>query len=328
MLANIWRSRGPGAWLLLPIALVFSGLSAIRRGLFKLGWLKVVRLKVPVVVVGNITSGGSGKTPLVFHLACQLQAYGRRPGIVSRGFGRRGSTAMEVLPDSDVSLVGDEPLLLKRKGRFPVFVGRRRADAARALLARHPDCDVILCDDGLQHYALGRDVEIAVLDRRGLMNGLRLPAGPLREPVQRMRSVDAIVLNGLDSFPGGKTHVFRMTLTGNRFYLLGDESQRISAVDLAGLHLHAVAGIGDPHRFFDQLHAQGLQCDLHVFADHHGYVASELEFCGDAILTTEKDAVKLEGLSALPVWVQPVEAQVEPDLARFVLEKLNGSASA
>ena len=290
--------------------------------------MKVVRLNVPVVVVGNITSGGSGKTPLVLHLACQLRTHGRRPGVVSRGFGRRDTAATEVFPDSEVSLVGDEPLLIRCKGGLPVFVGRHRVDAARALLANHPDCDVILCDDGLQHYALGRDVEIAVLDRRGLMNGLPLPAGPLREPARRMRDADAIVLNGLDSFQSGGARVFRMKLAGEQFHLLGDESRQASASDLAGLHLHAVAGIGDPQRFFDQLRALGLQCDCHAFADHHRYAASELEFRGDAILTTEKDAVKFTGLSCLPVWVLPVEAQVEPDLACFVLEKINGSASA
>ncbi|RTL58053.1 MAG: tetraacyldisaccharide 4'-kinase, partial [Rhodocyclaceae bacterium] len=199
----------------------------------------------------------------------------------------------------------------------------------RALLAAHPECDLILCDDGLQHLALARDVEIAVLDRRGVMNGLPLPAGPLREPLSRLQGVDAVVLNGLAQAPEGAQARFHMTLAGASFVRLGDAAQVMAPSALAGQRLHAVAGIGEPQRFFDHLAALGLAFEAHAFPDHHAYTARDLAFSGDAILTTEKDAVKFDALApALPVWVLPVEAAVEPDLARFVLEKLDGSPPA
>lgn len=329
-LTAIWRSRGPKALALLPVAVCFSVLSGLRRVAYRLGLAKAEKLPVSVVVVGNITTGGAGKTPLTLYLAQQLAALGRRPGIVSRGYGGSvGEGVVEVTPDSDTALVGDEPLLLRRRAGCPVFVGRRRAEAARALLTAHPECDLILCDDGLQHYALGRDLEIAVMDRRGLMNGWPLPAGPLREPASRLRSVNAVVLNGLDAVPAPAAAAFRMTLLGDRFVRLDDPQATATAADLAGLRLHAVAGIGEPRRFFDYLRNLGLDFEVHPFPDHHAYAAADLAFNGDAILTTEKDAVKFASLSlALPVWVLPVAARVEPDLARFVLENLHGSPSA
>ena len=327
-LAALWQTRGPLVWLLLFPALIFFLLSALRRAAYRLGLLAVVRLPVPVVVVGNITAGGAGKTPVTLYLAQRLAAAGRRPGIVSRGYGGAGLVA-EVLPDSDPAQVGDEPLLLRRRAACPVFVGRDRGEAGKALLAAHPQCDVILCDDGLQHLALGRDVEIAVLDRRGVMNALPLPAGPLREPVSRLHSVDALVLNGLGTAPSPRPKPFFMVLEGASFYRLDDPSVRCDAAALTGLKLHALAGIGEPQRFFDHLSRLGLTFEAHGFPDHHDYTGSDLALRGDALLTTEKDAVKFAALApGLPVWVLPVEARIDPDLARFVLEKLDGSPSA
>lgn len=309
---------------------MFAGL---RRAAYGLGLRRAQRLPVPVVVVGNITAGGAGKTPLTLYLATQLSALGRRPGIVSRGYGRSTDDVREVRADSTAAEVGDEPLLLQRRGGCPVFVGRDRAAAGRALLAAHPQCDLILCDDGLQHYALARDVEIAVMDRRGLMNGWRLPAGPLRESSRRLATVDAVVLNGLPELALPSAPVFHMTLAACRFYRLDAPTLTCDASALSGLRLHAVAGIGEPQRFFDQLAQLGLACVPHAFPDHHAYTASDLEFDGDAVLTTEKDAVKFSPfLAALPaqkpVWVLPVAAGLEPDLARFVLEKLDGCPPA
>jgi len=332
-LADRWLTRSPRLWGLLVPALLFVCLAALRRGLYRLGLLRSTRLPVPVVVVGNITAGGAGKTPVVLFLAQQLAALGRRPGIVSRGYGGAGVVA-EVRADSDPRQVGDEPLLLKRRSACPVFIGRHRADAAQALLAAHPDCDLILCDDGLQHLALARDVEIAVLDRRGLMNGWPLPAGPLREPANRLRTVDAVVLNGLDQSPATTSPTFRMALEGSRFYRLDRPEESCDAATLvaqiaAGARFHALAGIGEPRRFFDHLSGLGLRVEAHAFPDHHAYRAEDLALTGDALLTTEKDAVKFAALAPrLPVWVLPVEARIAPDLARFVLEKLDGSPSA
>jgi len=306
-------------------------LVALRRALYGAGILDRERLPVPVVVIGNITVGGTGKTPLVIHLASTLRTLGRRPGIISRGYRGNAAQVVEATAGTDPGVVGDEPLLLARRSRCPVFVGRDRLAAARALLVAYPECDVILADDGLQHYRLFRDVEIAIFDQRGVMNGWSLPAGPLREPVSRLAQVDAVVLNGcaVPSAPTVGRPVFLMNLLGDGFYRLDDHGTTCSAADLVGKKLHAVAGIGAPQRFFDRLSAMGLNFAEHAFADHHSFCEADLALAGDAILTTEKDAVKLAQLRLpLPVWVLPVTAEVSPDLAAFVLEKLNGQPSA
>ncbi|MCM2290100.1 MAG: tetraacyldisaccharide 4'-kinase [Sulfuritalea sp.] len=329
--AALWRRRGPLACLLFPFSSLFRILVAMRRGLYRIGLLRSERMPVPVVIVGNITVGGSGKTPLVIHLALGLRKLGRRPGIVSRGYRGGGAGVTEVLPGSDPAVLGDEPVLLARRSGCPVFVGRDRPAAARALLAAHPECDLILADDGLQHYRLQRDVELAVFDHRGVMNGWCLPAGPLREPVARLSQVDAVVINGSAVTPAPTVGcpLFRMNLLGDKFHRLDDPQIECNPADLAGRNLHAVAGIGAPERFFEQLRTMGLSFTAHSFPDHHDFCAADLDYAGNAILTTEKDAVKLAQLSLpLPVWVLPVTAEVTPDLAAFVLEKLNGRPSA
>ncbi|MFN3569899.1 MAG: tetraacyldisaccharide 4'-kinase, partial [Polaromonas sp.] len=181
-LQQAWLRRGPLACLLLPLALLFGVLGRVRRSLYRANLLRSEKMPVPVVVVGNVVAGGAGKTPTVIALVQHLQAAGIRAGVVSRGYGRRGEGCLEVLPDTPPELSGDEPALIRRATHAPVFVAARRADAARALLAAHPATQLIVCDDGLQHYALQRDLEIAVFDDRGAGNGWLLPAGPLREP--------------------------------------------------------------------------------------------------------------------------------------------------
>ena len=310
--------------MLLPVGGLFFLVAWLRRLAYRIGVLRSVRLPVPVVVIGNIIAGGAGKTPLTLWLATRLRDRGRHPGIVSRGYGRINTAILEVGAAATAREAGDEPLLLARRSQCPVVVGADRAAAARALLSAHPECDLILCDDGLQHYRLQRDVEIAVLDRRGLMNGWPLPAGPLRESSRRLGRVHALVLNGLPT-PPAVTEVlpFTMRLQGDRFYRADDPARTCSAADLAGLRLHAVAGIGEPQRFFDHLAGMGVHFVPHAFPDHHDYRSADLEFVGDALLTTEKDAIKCAGLGTLPIWVLPVEAVVEPDLAGHVLELLN-----
>ncbi|HMX17074.1 MAG TPA: tetraacyldisaccharide 4'-kinase [Rhodocyclaceae bacterium] len=336
LLTAAWRDRGPVSTLLLPAAWAFAVLAALRRALYRAGWLARHRLPVPVVVIGGIVAGGTGKTPLIVALADALRAGGRHPGVVSRGYGRRGSAVRVVATDSAPADVGDEPLLIRRRTGCPVAVGADRVAAGRELLRANPDCDLVLCDDGLQHYRLWRDVEIAVVDARGAGNGRRLPAGPLREPVSRLADVDAIVLNGGD--PAGRAAMpgaFRMTLSGEEFRRLDDPGVRRRAGDFAGESLVAVAGIGDPGRFFAHLSRLGLRFAERPFPDHHAYAAHDLALAADGILTTEKDAVKLTGIAPLvpapgwpPVWVLPVTAAVEPDLARHILEKLDGCPPA
>lgn len=289
---------------------------------------------MPVVVVGGITVGGAGKTPLTLHLVEALRQRAYVPGIISRGYGGTVSGELEVRPDSPASLIGDEPLLLRCRAACPVFVGADRVAAGKALLAAHPDVNVILCDDGLQHYRLARDFEIAVFDRRGLGNGWQLPAGPLREPIQRLHEVDAVVLNDAPlaaiEAAGSPAAVFSMRLEGTEFFNLHAPERKLSAAALQERTLHAVAGIGEPQRFFDHLRALGLNVETHAFPDHHVYEAAELAFGSGAILTTEKDAVKLRAVLAPDVeaWVLPVSAVLSPGLDQLIVEKLNGRALA
>lgn len=296
--------------------------------------LQPVRLPVPVVVVGGITVGGAGKTPLTLHLVEALRRRGYAPGIISRGYRGRARGAVEVLPESTAAAVGDEPLLLRRRAGCPVFVGRDRVAAAQALLAAHPEVNLILSDDGLQHYRLGRDFEIAVFDRRGVGNGWQLPAGPLREPIERLREVDAVVLNDAPlaaiEMAGAPAAVFSMRLEGAEFYRLAEPELKTAVAALQGKRLHAVAGIGEPQRFFDHLRALGLEFEAHAFPDHHVYARSELDFGAGVVLTTEKDAVKLRAVLAPDVeaWVLPVAAVLSPGLDQLIVEKLNGRAPA
>ena len=315
------RRLSPALWLLAPLAGAYAALAVADRAR-----ARPERLPVPVIVVGNITVGGAGKTPLTLWLARQLGARGWRPGIVSRGYGGGGRLPRPVDRQSVAVDVGDEPILLARRSGRPVWVGRDRVAAGRALLAAHPDVNVILCDDGLQHYRLARDVELAVFDGRGAGNGWRLPAGPLREPLRRLRTVDAVICNGLpdDRLPPAPPR-FDMALQTRGFYRLDDPGHVCAAGDLAGRRLYALAGIGDPGRFFRTLDALGLRFTPHPFPDHHAYSAADLAFASDGVLLmTEKDAVKCAGLTAAEAWVLPVEAELAPALIDLILEKLRG----
>ena len=323
------RRLAPALWFLAPLSLLFLLVSALRRLAYRCGWLPALRLPVPVVVVGNLTVGGAGKTPLVLWLAGELQRMGWRPGIVSRGYGAAAPGPCAVTPDAAPGRVGDEPLLLARRSGLPVWIGRDRVAAARALLARHPEVDLLLCDDGLQHYRLARDVEIAVFDGRGAGNGWRLPLGPLREPLARLEAVNALVFNGAPDHRVLKAvpHLpdFAMRLEPGEFYHLGDPARRCTAEQLAGKRLHAVAGIGDPGRFFRTLAQMGLEFTPHPFPDHHAYEAGELRFAeGDVVLMTEKDGVKCASFDLGEAWVLPVEARLPPELIHVLLETLNG----
>lgn len=308
-----------------PASLLFRLLYALRRLAYRCGVLPTVRLPVAVIVVGNLVAGGTGKTPLVLWLAALLQQHGRKPGILSRGY--RGSAAgpMAVAADSPAELAGDEPLLLARAAGCPVWIGRDRAAAGRGLLAAHPECDVLILDDGLQHYRLARDIEIAVEDERGAGNGLLLPAGPLRVPASRR--VDAWVVNSAP--PGIHSPSFRMDLRGERFRRVAAPRDSVPVAALAHKKLHAVAGIGNPKRFFDHLSRLGLTTVNHAFPDHYAYSAGDLDFgdC-DALLMTEKDAVKCEAFARGHWYALQVEAELAPAFSDFILAKLNGLKTA
>jgi tetraacyldisaccharide 4'-kinase len=323
-LQHHWYRISPLHLLLIPLSLVFRTLAALRRALYRCGLLASVRLPVPVVIVGNISVGGTGKTPLTLWLAQQLIEDGWHPGIVSRGYtrttGQKKKALHEVSGDDPADEVGDEPLLMAQRALCPVWIGRDRPAAARALLDAHPECDIILSDDGLQHYRLQRDAEIVVVDgARRFGNGLLLPAGPLREPVSRLQEVDAVVVNG-GEVQGGE---FAMRLEGTRFFNLLNPEMVVSAGEFAGQRLHAIAGIGHPQRFFAHLEHLGLSAHRHAFPDHHRYTAGDIAFGdADAILMTEKDAVKCAPFATERCWVLRVDAQVSPALTRLIMEKV------
>ena len=323
-----WQQRSGLALLLLPVSLVFAALSGLRRALYRIGVLSAVRLPVPVVVVGNIAVGGSGKTPVVEWLVRELVAAGWRPGIVSRGYGGSNEGIGHVSADSDPAVFGDEPVLLARLTGCPVAVGRDRPAAAQALIDAHPDCNLIIPDDGMQHYRLARDVEIAVVDVATMGNRLLLPAGPLREPLRRLAEVDVLISHGALSDAvragAGVVPVSSMALQGDEFRSLKQPALRCKAADFAGRRVHAIAGIGRPERFFAQLQGMGLEVVPHPFPDHHAFTAADLDFApGEAKLMTSKDAVKCATFAPDDTWEFPVQAIIGSGAADRILEKLN-----
>jgi len=280
--------------------------------------LKSAHPGIPVIVVGNLTVGGSGKTPLVLWIAEFLKRNGWSPGIVSRGYGAQIGAPRAATVASNAAEVGDEPILLSRRGGCPVWVGADRVRVAALLRAAHEDVNVLLLDDGLQHYAMRRDLEIAVVDARGFGNGFLLPAGPLREPKSRLRSVDAVVSHA------SPVQGHAMTLRGEEVHRMTDARERQPLAAFAGQRVHAVAGIGDPNRFFLHLGKAGIKVLPHPFPDHHPFTPKDLEF-GDQlpVLLTEKDAVKLRSVAQPHWWVLPVSAQLDPAFGTWLLGKLD-----
>jgi tetraacyldisaccharide 4'-kinase len=311
-----WLGRC-GLALLAPLAWLYGATMQGRRKAYERGWLARHAAGRPVIVVGNLTVGGTGKTPLVLWLARELAARGLKVGIVSRGYGRTSAGLRRVRADSRWEEVGDEPLVLGRRSGCAVAVSEDRLAAARRLAAE--GIEVILCDDGLQHLRLARDVEILVIDgARGFGRGRLLPAGPLREPASRVRSVDHVVVNGpasprLQQALQGRTGpVARMHLVGGVAHRVDGQGVPRPLESFAGSTVHAVAGIGHPARFFRSLAAGGLQLIEHAFADHHPFARGELDFADDLpILMTEKDAVRCTALATPRMWYVPVDAVLE-----------------
>ncbi|MDN0077262.1 tetraacyldisaccharide 4'-kinase [Crenobacter sp. SG2303] len=321
----------PKPWLtalLAPLAGLFALLATLRRCLFQSGVLRVHKVARPVVVIGNINVGGVGKTPLTQSLIARFAEEGVKVGVVSRGYGGDHVRPTLVGPEHTPAQVGDEPLLIAATS-VPVVVGRDRVAAAEALIAAHPELDLILSDDGLQHYRLGRDLEVVVVDgARGFGNGCLLPNGPLREPPGRLRRADALVINGAgcatlaerlpDELPK-----FVMRLAPERFVALADPSATRRAADFAGEKVVALAGIGHPERFFATLASLGIEpARTLAFPDHHAFVPGDIPQDADAVLVTAKDAVKLRAVNHAKLWVLPVAARVEPDLAGWILRTL------
>lgn len=306
-LTQAWTRRGMLAWFLWPASLLYGAVAALHRWLYRVGALKRHRVAAKVIVVGNVVAGGAGKTPVVMALVAHLKAHGWQVGVVSRGYGRRTQDCREVLAGSPASDVGDEPALVKQTCNAPVFVAKKRFDAATALLARYPQTQVIVCDDGLQHHALHRDMEVCVFDGRGTGNGFLLPAGPLREPWPAPnspnnalwpRATRLILHTGRQpSFSGG----FQATraLAGHAVH---SDGSTVALADLRGRPLVAVAGIANPGQFFGMLRDAGLTlAHTEPLPDHYNYNSwIYIWDAGYSLLCTEKDAVKLWHLSPQP----------------------------
>jgi tetraacyldisaccharide 4'-kinase len=287
-----WYGDSNWVRLLAPFAHLYQAVVRRRRFRYLAGRSERWRAPVPVIVVGNITVGGTGKTPFVIWLSRWLAARGFRPGIVSRGYGgRRSPAALFVTQDSDPDTVGDEASLLARRTGCPVVVAADRVEAVRRLVDE-TTCDIVISDDGLQHYALSRDVEIVLIDgERGFGNGRSLPAGPLREPVSRLREVDFVVANGCAS--GSSDREWVMEVVPRAFVNLRS-GERVQAADFRATRVHAVAGIGNPERFFATLRKLGIGGEFIALDDHHRFSPGDLAFDDDApVVMTEKDATKV-----------------------------------
>ena len=324
LIQTAWGRKNALYYLLLvPLSWLFAGLTKLRRCAYQIGILKSIKIAVPVIVVGNITVGGSGKTPVVMWLVEQLRNRGYTPGVISRGYGGSAKLPIGVNANSSVNVVGDEPALIASRCDCPVWVGANRAQVAIQLLHAHPECDIIISDDGLQHYALQRDVEIAVTQPEQDYARL-LPAGLLREPPERLNTVDAILYNG-DVMPIKHSHVpqFEMQLIGEQFYNLLDNNIKANATDFKHKTIKAMAGIGKPARFYAHLNKLGLSFTYVSFGDHHPFSAQELANIEcDVLLMTEKDAIKCKPFAQAHHWVLPVQANIDKGLMPLILNKI------
>ena len=306
------------SFILIPLAWLFCLISSLRRHAYSSGLLQSNKLPVPVIIVGNISVGGTGKTPLVIWLVKFLIKQGFKPGVISRGYGGQAEHwPQQVLPDSDPLLVGDEPVVIANNTDCPVYVAPGRFEAGKRLLENN-DCDIIVCDDGLQHYALHRDFEICVVDgKRRHGNGRCLPAGPLRESRSRLKSVDAIICNGADV-----SGEFYMQLDPVKIRQVKSDDSR-SFEKFETKNIHAIAAIGNPDRFFDTLRDLGLNITEHAFEDHHIFKSEDIEF-GDnkQVIMTEKDAVKCREFANDHHWYLSVEAKLPEIFEQRVINML------
>lgn len=316
-----WYQNKKWIWVLLPLTLLFWFVSSIRRLAYQAGLLTSVKVSSPVVIVGNISVGGTGKSPLTGYLVSELKRRGYRPGVVSRGYGGKSDYyPLIVDQNSSAALVGDEPLMLYQMTQCPVAVDPVRSRAA-SMLAEDYNCDVVICDDGLQHYAIARDIEICVVDgKRGFGNGLLLPTGPLRETSKRLSGVDYVIVNGANQSLNQSSiqkheSVFEMTLKPQQLVNVFDD-RKWHINELQGKAVHGVAGIGNPARFFKALGELGADVTPHGFPDHHQFSRDDFNFNTDLpVIMTHKDAVKCLTLYSETrpdnFWYMPVSAEID-----------------
>jgi len=317
-LQQSWYDKSGLTLLLRPLSWLFISISLIRRYLYRVGIKKSINLSVPTIIVGNLTVGGTGKTPLVIWLANYLKELGYKPGILSRGYGGMAhSWPQQVRPDADPYIVGDEAVVISRRTACPMAVGPDRVAAGEALL-KYSNCDIVISDDGLQHYHLNRDVEVLVIDGiRRFGNGFCLPAGPLRECISRKDEVDCKVTNGVAA-----QGEYAMTYSGkNIVNLITQESKPLA--DISDQMIKAVAGIGNPDRFFNFLRAQGLRLDTNSFPDHYLYQEDSIQADENMIvLMTEKDAVKCQRFAKPNWWYVPVNVELPKEFGLEIISLL------
>jgi tetraacyldisaccharide 4'-kinase len=326
-LERTWYGGGALAWLLWPLSMMFRGVAGLRRTAYRHGWLRVRPSARPVIVVGNLSVGGTGKTPLVLWLLERLAERGIAAGVVSRGYGGREHTVPRRVTAADSAAdVGDEPLLIARRSGVPVVVCRDRAAAVDDIV--HAGVQLVLSDDGLQHYAMARAAELVVVDGdRGLGNGLCLPAGPLREPPSRLAEVAAVLVNGGSAMPAGlPATVLRMALVPRELRGFSPPHRQPLAW-LSGRRVHAVAGIGHPGRFFALLERLGAQVIPHPMPDHAPLGAAALHFAdGLPVVMTEKDAVRCTGEGLTNHWWLTVDAELPPEAGEYLVGVLLATA--
>jgi tetraacyldisaccharide 4'-kinase len=321
-LVKSWYQPHPIRWLLTPLSALYRIIIFIRKKAYEHGFFKQFHAGVPTIIVGNITVGGTGKTPFVIWLAQHLQAEGYSPGIISRGYGGKTNTTPQIVsPDSDPALCGDEPILIAKQTACPVVVSADRQASVKQLLSQN-NCNVIIADDGLQHYRLQRDIEIVIVDAsRQFGNGYCLPAGPLREPISRLKQVDYTVFNGDSNMP------YTMQLSHKIAINLYTQQQK-SIDAFSDISVHAVAGIGNPQRFFTQLKQHNIKVVEHPFNDHHPYIAADLAFDDQhPILMTEKDAVKCQSFATEQMWFIATETSVTKSLFAAIEQQIRNTQS-
>jgi tetraacyldisaccharide 4'-kinase len=325
LILRAWQHKNTFFYLVLvPLSYLFSAIVALRRMAYKVGLFRSFTLPVPVIVIGNINMGGSGKTPVVIWLVEQLKKHGYNPGVISRGYGVNNAQPTAVQQTSLASQVGDEPVLIARRTDCPVWVGKNRVAAGQALLKAYPACNVIISDDGLQHYRLQRHIEIAVVDNESIGDQYLLPAGPLREPRRRLQSVDTVIHHGEQPI----ANTYAMQLCGETFYNLADPAIKVAADYFHNKKVKALAGIGKPERFFNTLISLGLAIEGLSFEDHYRFTEKDLaDIDCEALLMTEKDAVKCQPFAKAHYWVLPIEAKIDVTLLPVLLTKLKNVAT-
>ncbi len=324
-LQDSWYSEMYISAALMPISMIYNDIMRFRLFLYKIGVLKKTKISVPIIIVGNITVGGTGKTPLILFLARLRRHEGYKPGIISRGYGGNSETwPLWVDQNSKPEQVGDEAVLMAHRADCPLVVGPERVKAAQMLVEKS-DCNIILSDDGLQHYALDRDIEIAVVDgERRFGNGYTLPCGPLREPIERLQKVDLVIVNGEPT----EENEFSMLIKGNTAVNLINQEEKL-LTEFSHSSCHALAGIGNPNRFFNLLEEEGLSIHSHAFPDHHKFTEDDILFNDElVILMTEKDAVKCVEFATENHWYIPIKAEPQQPfidkLLTLIQEKTRG----